>query len=96
MQCAPFVNICVNCLLRHGLSQCGCVLCCDGIIGRVSDCWANRDVEPNARTQTDCHLIPSDFNVIGIDYGCIFRDLNIDHVSAYFMHWIALCVYWAR
>ena len=25
-----------------------CVLCCDGIIGRVLDCWANRDAEPNA------------------------------------------------
>ena len=35
-------------------------------------------------------MIPSDFNVIGIDYDCIFQDLNIDHVSAYFMHWIAL------
>ena len=43
-----FLNICVNCLLRHGLGQCRCVLCCDRIIGRVSDCWANRDAEPNA------------------------------------------------
>ena len=50
----------------------------------------------NNNTQTDCHLIPSDFNVIGIDYGCIFRDLNFNHVSAYFMQWIALCVYWTR
>ena len=92
MQCAPFVNICVNCSLRRGLGQCRCVLCCDGIIERVSDCWANQDAEPNAHKL----LIPSDFKVIGIDYGCIFRDLNIDHVSVYFMHWIALCVYWAR
>ena len=50
MHCAPFVSNCVNCSLRRGLDQCRCVLCSDGIIGRVSDCWVNRDVEPNAHT----------------------------------------------
>ena len=48
MQCAPFVNICVNCSLRRGLGQCRCVLYYDGIVGRVLDCWASRDAEPNA------------------------------------------------
>ena len=29
--------------------------------------------------------------VIGIDYGCMhFCDLNLEHMSACFMHWIAL------
>ena len=32
MQCAPFVNICVNCSLRRGLGQCRCVLYYDGIV----------------------------------------------------------------
>ena len=31
------------------------------------------------------NLFSFDFKVIGIDYGCIFHDLNFDHVSAYFM-----------
>ena len=48
MQCAPFVNICVNCSLRRGLGQCRCVLYYDGIVGRVLDCWASRDAKPNA------------------------------------------------
>ena len=25
-----------------------------------------------------------------------FRDLNFDYVSAYFMHWVVLYVYWAK
>ena len=34
--------------------------------------------------------------IIGIDYGCIFHDLNFDHVSAYFMHWILLYAFTGR
>ena len=48
MQCAPFVNISANYSLGRGLGQCRCVLCCDGIIGRVLDWWANQDTERNA------------------------------------------------
>ena len=44
MQCASFVNICVNGSLRRGLGQCRYVLCCDGIIGRVQGCWAVADL----------------------------------------------------
>ena len=42
MQCAPFVNICVNCSPSAGVFY--AVMALYGVL----DCWANRDAKPNA------------------------------------------------